>query len=454
MICIAVPIALWFAPLGIEPRTQGALAITSFMILAWMTNLMEYAVAGFIGCLLYWALGVAPPTTAFGGFAASTTWFIFAALMLGAISTKSGLPQRIGNFIVTHVGFSYSRILLGLILTDFLLTFIVPTGTGRVVIMATIAIGLIKLFGVSAGSNVARGIFLIVTYTATIFDKMIIAGAAAITARGIIVMEGGVEVTWSGWFLAFLPSALATILFAWWYTIWMFPPEVESLEGKREEVHAHFRNESQWTPLSIKAAVLLLAGVAVWMTDFIHHIDPAIVALAVALIALLPSVGVLTPDEVKRTNMLPVFFVGAALSMSEVLRASGALTLLTNTVFAGLEPLLSSDVTAVPMLYWSAFFYHFFLASEISMLASSMPILMNIAKEHAMNPLWIGMLWTFAAGGKLFVYQSSVLVVGYSYGYFRHSDMLKIGIAITLVEFVLVVLTVALWWPLLGIASR
>jgi hypothetical protein len=47
----------------------------------------------------------------------------------------------------------------------------VPTGTGRVVIMATIAIGLIKLFGVSAGSNVARGIFLIVTYTATIFDR-------------------------------------------------------------------------------------------------------------------------------------------------------------------------------------------------------------------------------------------------------------------------------------------
>ena len=180
--------------------------------------------------------------------------------MLGTISTKSGLPQRIGNFIVTNVGFSYSRILLGLILTDFLLTFIVPTGTGRVVIMATIAIGLIKLFGVSAGSNVARGIFLIVTYTATIFDKMIIAGAAAITARGVIVDGGGVEVTWSAWFLAFLPSAIATILFAWWYTIWMYPPEVASLESKREEVHEHFRSESRWTPLSIKAAVLLLAG--------------------------------------------------------------------------------------------------------------------------------------------------------------------------------------------------
>ena len=159
IVTVAVPIGLWFVPLGIEPSVQAALAVTSFMILAWMTNIMEYAVAGLIGCFLYWALGVAPAATSFGGFSASTTWFIFAALMLGAISTKSGLPQRIGNFIVSNVGFSYSRILLGLIITDFLLTFIVPTGTGRVVILAAIAIGLIKVFGVSANSNVARGIF-------------------------------------------------------------------------------------------------------------------------------------------------------------------------------------------------------------------------------------------------------------------------------------------------------
>ena len=308
IVTVAVPVALWFVPLGIEPSVQAALAVTSFMILAWMTNIMEYAVAGLIGCFLYWALGVAPAATSFGGFSASTTWFIFAALMLGAISTKSGLPQRIGNFIVSNVGFSYSRILLGLIITDFLLTFIVPTGTGRVVILAAIAIGLIKVFNVPAGSNVARGIFLIITYTATIFDKMIIAGAAAITARGAIVEVGGVEVTWSLWFFAFLPAALITIVLCWGYTIWMFPPEVKSFESKADEVRAHFRSESRWTPMSIKAAVLLLAGVAIWMTDFIHHTDPALVGLGVALVAFLPQVGVLSTDELKRTNFLPVFF--------------------------------------------------------------------------------------------------------------------------------------------------
>src|SRR5262245_62945088 len=106
VVTVAVPLLLWFMPLGVEANVQAALSVTSFMILAWMTNVMEYAVTGLIGCLLYWALGVAPAATSFAGFANSTTWFIFAALLLGAISTKSGLPQRIGNFIVSPIGFS------------------------------------------------------------------------------------------------------------------------------------------------------------------------------------------------------------------------------------------------------------------------------------------------------------------------------------------------------------
>ena len=61
--------------------------------------------------------------------------------------------------------------------------------------------------------------------------------------------------------------------------------------------------------------------------------------------------------------------------------------------------------------------------------------------------------WRYANGGKLFVYQSSVLVLGYSFGYFRASDMIKIGLAITVVEFFIVILTAAVWWPLIGITS-
>ena len=451
-VCVAVPFIIWLSPLGIEDETKLALAITSFMILAWMTNVMEYAAAGLVGCALYWASGVVEPEIAFAGFANETTWFVLGAILLGLIATKSGLPQRIGSFVVTRVGASYSGILLGLIVTDFLLTFVVPTGAGRLVIMATIGLGIIKLFKVPNNSNIARGIFLIITYTAAIFDKMIIAGAAAITARGAIQEFGGVEVTWSTWFIAFLPCALLTIFVGWWLTLKMFPPEVDRLDaGTVQQLRKEMRVTAPWTPQALKATLIILAAILVWMTDMFHDIDAALVAFGAAMIALLPFVGVLTPDDVKRTDLMPFLFVGAALSMSAVLRETGGLTLLTNTVFSGLEPLLSDQMTAVPVLYWGAFLYHFFLASEISMLATSLPILMAVAREHMLDPLWIGLVWSFAAGGKLFVYQSAVLVVGYSYGFFRHMDMIKIGAALTVVEFFMLAATVAFWWPIIGL---
>jgi di/tricarboxylate transporter len=75
---------------------------------------------------------------------------------------------------------------------------------------------------------------------------------------------------------------------------------------------------------------------------------------------------------------------------------------------------------------------------------------MEYSKSHGLDPLWIGMVWSFAAGGKLFAYQSAVLVVGYAYGYFRHTDLIKIGGLLTILEFFALALCAALWWPLFG----
>ena len=52
---------------------------------------------------------------------------------------------------------------------------------------------------------------------------------------------------------------------------------------------------------------------------------------------------------------------------------------------------------------------------------------MEFAKSHDMHPLLLGMIWTFSAGRKLFAYQSGVLIVGYSYGYFAARDLVRMG---------------------------
>jgi di/tricarboxylate transporter len=192
-------------------------------------------------------------------------------------------------------------------------------------------------------------------------------------------------------------------------------------------------------------------AIGLWVTDFIHHIPPSTIGLGVGLAAVLPGIGVLTVEDLKRMNYLPVFFVAAAVSMGEVLVQTKALDLLTDVLLSWMEPMLGSVLQSTLVLYWTAFVYHIFLASEISMLGTSIPVLMNFAKSHGMDPLVTGMIWTFAAGGKLFAYQSGVLIVGMSYGYFGGRDLLRLGLLLTVVESVVLLFLVLFYWPLIGL---
>jgi sodium-dependent dicarboxylate transporter 2/3/5 len=443
--------AFWFLPLDIAPAAHKALAIGLFMIAMWMTQVLDHGIAGILGCFLFWMFGVARFETAFSGFADTSAWFLFGAVCFGLMAAKSGLARRLAFSVMRPVGHSYSRLLLGLIISNFLLTIIVPSGIARVVIMAAIAIGLVDAFGVGKQSNIARGMFVILVYQATIFDKMVIAGAASITARGAIERFGGVTVLWSQWALAYLPCDLIVMVVAWRLALWLYPPETATLPGATEYLEREMRGLGPWSAVEVRAAVLLLGAIGLWVTDFLHHIPSPMIGLGAGLLAVMPRIGVLATDDVRKVNYLPIFFVAAAVSLSNVLAQTKALDVVTAVLFKGIQPFIGTDVLSAMVLYWAAFLYHIVIGNEISMLATSIPPLMTYAKEHAIDPLALGMIWTFGAGPKLFMYESAVLVVGYSYGCFESKDMLKVGAILSVVTAVILILLVPLYWPLIGI---
>jgi len=443
--------AFWFLPLAIDPLAHKALAVGLFMIAAWMTQVLDHGVTGILGCFLFWMLGIAKFETAFSGFADTSAWFLFGAVCFGLMVGKSGLARRLAFLVLRAVGHSYPRLLLGLIISNFLLTPVVPSGIARVVIMAAIAMGLADAFGVAKGSNIARGMFIILVYQATIFDKMVIAGAASITARGAIEKFGGVSVLWSQWALAYLPCDIIVMIVAWRLALWLYPPETATLPGGsaylQREIHAMGRR----SPAEIRAALLMALAIGLWVTDFWHQIPAPMIGLGVGLLAIMPRVGVLDADDMRKINYMPIFFVAAAVSLSNVLAQSKALDVLTTILFDWIEPFIGTSWMSTLVLYWAAFLYHIVIGNEIAMLATSIPPLMTYAKQHGVDPLTLGMIWTFGAGPKLFMYESAVLVVGYSYGYFDNKDLLKVGALLSIVTALILLVLVPLYWPLIGL---
>jgi di/tricarboxylate transporter len=242
-----------------------------------------------------------------------------------------------------------------------------------------------------------------------------------------------------------------TILVGWRTVLWLYPAEKENLSEGKHYLSDSLDKMGAWNSSEKKALIWILLAMCFWATDFIHRTNPAVIGIGVGLLLALPKIGVLDVKAVKQVNFLIIAFSAGTLSMAGVLIQTGALSSIAQTLVGHLEPVLASPFYSAVALYWSGICYHILLANNQSMLSTSLPLLLQITESQNYNPISVGLLWAFAGGGNLFVYQSSVLVFGYSYGYFTAKDLLKIGCVLTIIEGVLLMFLVPIYWPMIGL---
>ena len=447
----ALGLVVWFAPLRAQPAAIHALSIMVFMVVYWIAEPVDHSVTALIGCFLFWTLRIVKFNVAFSGFADATPWFLFATMLMGSAASKSGLAKRIGFSIMRLLGSSYSRLLLSVIVFVFILNFLVPSGIAQLAIVAPMVVGIVAGFGLGPKSNVARGLFITLSYTCGLFNKMVLAGAASILTRGIVEKLTGQKIYWSQYFIAYLPAALITMFACWLTVLWLYPPEKKALPGGREYLEDAVKGMGPWTVPEKKTMWLLLLAIAFWSTDFLHHIDPAMIALGVALVLTLPKIGVLKTQDIREVNFLLIIFTAGALGMGTVLAATKGLDVLTGAMMTWMAPLLGRSFHSASVLYWSAFLFHFLMGTEVSMLSTSLPVIIKFAATHGYNPVAFALVWNFASGGKIFVYQSTVLILGYSYGSFESKDLIRVGLVLTAVEGLVLLFLVPFYWPLIGL---
>src|SRR5262245_18706613 len=446
---VMAAIALWYVHLPLEPKAQQAVAIATVLITFWITEILPHAITGLLGCWLFWTLGVVPPRVALGGFSSDAPWFLLGALFIGAMATESGLAKRLAYAILSGVGASFPRVLMAFILTGFVMTVMIPAGPPRVILLGTIVLGVVQTYGLERSSNVAKSLILAITFSASLFDKGIIGSTSSILARNLITEFGHVPMSWSQWFIAYAPLNLFNIVVTWWVLQRMFPAETDKLPGDMALIREQRARLGRWTASEKKAAFWIVMGVSLWATDFIHHLNPAIVGVGLA--ATFPRVGVLTKDQIGKINFMIFLFMGSTVSLAEVLRETGAVKVLAGVLFGYIGPMINTAFHSTLVLYWTAFVAHLVLASETAMVSITIPALMEFALNNGLNPLVIGMLWTFAVGGQRFIYQSLVLIAGDSFGCFNARDVFKLGAFFLIAENLALLMLVPFYWPLIGI---
>jgi solute carrier family 13 (sodium-dependent dicarboxylate transporter), member 2/3/5 len=442
---------IWLIPIGLEPVQQKALAVTAFMIVYWIAEPIDHGLTALIGIYLFWALQVAKFPIAFSGFVNSTTWFLFSSLLMAEAAARTGLAKRIGFLLMSKVGSSTTQILTGLLSLSFVLTLFVPSGMGRIAILAPLAAGIFQAAGLGERSNLVRGFFAVLTAFSGLSDVMILSGATSMMTHAILQEQAGIQVLWSQWLVAFLPLNLVMIIASVAITRWLYPGEMSELAGGRRYFEKELSRMGPWSESEKKSLIWFGLAVVLWSTDFIHRTNPAVIGLAAGLLLSLPKIGVLDRKAVKQNNFLIIIFSAGAISMGNVLLQTNTLPLLTERLIGWMEPLLRGPISYTILLYLGGFFYHFIFANRQSMLITSLPMLLVFGNAHGLDLVSLALLWTVGGGGGLFIYQSGVFVLGYSYGYFRAKDFFKIAVVLTVIEGVLLVLLVQFYWPLIGV---
>jgi sodium-dependent dicarboxylate transporter 2/3/5 len=443
---------IWLIPIGLEPVQQKALAITAFMIVYWIAEPIDHGLTALIGIYLFWALEVAKFPVAFSGFVNSTTWFLFSSLLMAEAAARTGLAKRIGFLFMSKVGSSTNQILTGLLSLSLVLTLFVPSGMGRIAILAPLTAGIFQAAGLNGRSNLVRGFFAVLTAFSGLSDVMILSGATTMMTHAILQEQAGIQVLWSQWLIAFLPLNIAMIFASVAITRCLYPGEMSKLAGGRQYFQKELAQMGPWSEAEKKSLIWFGLAVGLWSTDFMHRTNPAVIGIAAGLLMSLPKIGVLDRKAVKQNNFLIIIFSAGAISMGNVLLQTNTLPLLTERLIAWMEPLLRGPISFTLMLYLGGFFYHFIFANRQSMLITSLPVLLVFANAHGLDLVSLALLWTIGGGGGLFVYQSGVYVLGYSYGYFQAKDFFKLTVGLTVIEGILLVLLVKFYWPLIGMS--
>ena len=317
----------------------------------WIFGIMDPGLTALIGCFLFWCLNIAPASLSWSGFTKVTPWYIFGALLMGQAASRTGLAQGIAARLLRVMGFSPSKMLLGLMVLVCGFNFFMPSAMAQTETLAPLLVGIITGLGGSVGSNIGKGLFLALPFSALLFNRMFLGGGISILAQGIVGEHSGQWLLWSQWFLAYCPLIVPTIFSSWLLLRWLYPPEPLTSPVEVTQTTEAVPPIDSWGWDAKKTLGWLILAMVLWMTDFLYHINPAMIGFGIALLMTAPKIGVLDAQDVKAINFSLVLFVGGTLSMATVLTSTQALDLVADAILHWGEMLFSNGIIASQALY-------------------------------------------------------------------------------------------------------
>lgn len=434
-------------PDGLSLEGYRALVVFMTCLVLILSHLLPLPIIGLFALVAPVFMGVMSPARAFSFFGSEPVFFILGVFLLASALLKSGLSSRLALLILKGAGDSPHRLLFRVMVTCFLLSFIMSEHAVAAMVFPLIVI-IVKALELTPNDGAyGRMLFLGMAWgCVTGGIATMLGGGRVPLAFGLTAAAGHGGITFLQWSLSVLPVPL--ILFGTAYVVLtrFHRVDIRSVERARMVIEERVRERGLFTMEEQFLLVLMLMSICAWVF-FGHQIGMATIAiLAVVLVFMFRVVS--WKDMESGVEWGIILLYGGAIGISTILERTGAGHWLASRyllpyihsswalvgTFGGLTIVLTEAI------------------SNSAVVAILVPIGMTMAAEFHMDPKVVAYT-VGAASGLAFGWPMSTpaLALAYSTRYLKIRDVVGPAFVMSVVSWVLLMLTAAFWWPLVGI---
>lgn len=448
-----IGLALVLLGTGADPAqaVMGRAAVVIIAALAlWSTGALPEAVTALAFFLAVVMLGIARPAVAFSGFHATAFWLVVGGTILGLAVRRTGLGERLARALVGRIGHSYLALSLGIAAVAMVLAFLMPSSTGRVVLLIPVVLSLADHLGYQAGSRGRIGLVLLVgmmcfnpptAILPAVVPNMVMMGAAESLY--------GLHFQYLPWLLAHLPITgllKAALIVAVCWALFHQPPQRDDDEVPPAR---------PWSGDEKRLLVILTLTLLVWASDGWHGISPAWVALAAGVVCLLPGVGADKP-------LIPLEGLAQGVSFPMLLHIAGLLSLGAVVAESGLGAAIGGWLLAVLPLEPGATAQNFATLTGISAAvglvttlpgvpAVMTPLASMLAEASGLTVQQVLMIQSIGYSTVILPFQVPPLIVAMQMGGAPARPAARLTLGVCGLAVLLCWPLTFLWWSLIGV---
>ncbi len=439
------------APLAALPSpVQNALGIALFALLFWTTEPIPIALSSAAVLALIPVVGLLSFEQSLAPFFSQTVWLVLAGMALSLGVAKTGLGDTLACWLQSRLSQRPFFLLCQLHLIGLGTAFLIPSGVIRVLFLMPLGIALVEHLHVRRRpSPHLKAAVLLSLLCSTYFGGcgLLTGSVPNLVLAGQYEKTQGAPIFWATWLYWMFPviGFLRTLVSLG--AIWM-------LFGRHLNGHVIQRppapHSAPLTRVQRRALYILLAGVGLWATDLLHHIQPAYVGLSLVVLFLWPRWGLLGFGALVEMRFALLSYIAALLALGHALDATGFNHLfieacskyLALAEYGWLGKHLSLCLVALPLDF----------LMDIAAVAGVATIpLMELGGQHGIAPLPAAFSVAMATTLAFLPYQSAPFMVAYGFRQLSMQQLIFTQGLISTASLLLLCPLNLLYWRWLGL---